>query len=270
MKRLLLLWLCLSVRGYTQAVPFELNNGFLIVSKCTIGGLRNLAAVVDTGVTETTLDLRIAKRLALTMRPEAASVGTRNGTVQAVSIPAIEFGPLRSDGLSGIATDLSPLTYRMGIRPDVLIGMDLLKLRKFVIDYKSKTITFGEIPSLKYTSRLLLEERLALLEVVLDGKRLRLQIDTGFNAVLVYGGKLHSSPLQEFDSHTTTFGIPLRAQPAYVQELQIGGWKIKRVSAYVTDEAPTGNPGFDGLFGPAAVGIRRIAFDFETQTVTWE
>lgn len=270
MKRLLLLWLCLSVRGYTQAVPFELHNGFLIVSKCTIGGLRNLSAVVDTGVTETTLDLRIAKRLSLSMRPEAASLGTRNGTVQAVSIPAIEFGPLRWEGLSGIAADLSPLTYQMGIRPDVLIGMDLLKLSKFVIDYKAKTITFGESPSLKYTSRLLPEQRLALLEVVLDGKRLRLQIDTGFNAVLVYGGKLRSSPIQEFDSHSTTFGIPLRAQTAYVRELQIGDWKIKRVTAYVTDEAPAGNPGFDGLFGPAAVGIRRLAFDFETQTITWE
>ena len=270
MKPLLLLWLCLSVRAYAQAVPFELRDGFLIVSKCTIAGLRNLVAVVDTGVTETTLDLRIAKQLSLSMRPEAASIGTRNGVVEAVSIPEIQFGPLRADRLSGIAVDLSPLTYQMGIRPDVLIGTDLLKLKKFLIDYKAKTITFGEIPSFKYTSKLLAEGRLALLNVVLDGHKLRFQIDTGFNAVLVYGGKLPASRLEEFDSHSTAFGIALRAQPAFVRELQIGDRKIKRVTAYVTDEAPSGEAGFDGLLGPKALGIQRLAMDLEAHTLSWE
>jgi predicted aspartyl protease len=264
------LWLCLSLRACAQTVPFELHDGFLIVSKCSVGGLQKLIAVVDTGVTETTLDLRVAKRLALTMRPDAATLGTRNGVVQAVSIPAIEFGPLRSDSLSGIAADLSPLTYQMGIHPDVLIGMDLLRLRRLVVDYKSKTITFGEIPRLKYSATLVSETRLTLLDVFADGKILRFQLDTGFNVILVYGGKLRTSPLQELDSHTSALGLRLRAQPAYVRELQLGDRRIKRVTVYVTDEAPAGDPGFDGLLGPTALGIQRLAFDFEAHTVAWE
>src|SRR5215472_2650490 len=270
MKRSWFLWLCLSVRALTQTVPFELHDGFLIVSKCSVGDLKNLTAVIDTGATETTLDLRIAKRLSLAMRAEDATVGIGNAVVQAVSIPSLEFGPLRSEGLAGIAADLTPLTYQMGIRPDVLIGMDLLRLGRFVIDYWVKTITFGAIPLLKYSVKLVPGDHLATFDAAVDGENLRFQIDTGFNAILVYKGKLRASPLQEFDSHSAAFGLRLRAQPAYVRELQIGNWKAKRLTAYVTDEAPSGNPGFDGLLGPSALGVHRLAFDFETHTVTWE
>ena len=270
MKWLPLLWFGLSLHVCAQTVPFELHDGFLITSRCAIGDLRNLIAVVDTGVTETTLDLRIAKRLSLPMRTENATVGTRNAAIQAISIPRIDFGPVHSENLSGIAADLSSLTHQMGIRPDVLIGMDVLMLSNFILDYKAKTITFGSAPPLKHSAKLISVMRLALLDATIDGKRLRFQVDTGFNSILVYGGKLGASPLQEPGAHASTSGIPLRAQRAYVRELQIGDWKFNRVDVYVTDEGPAGNPGFDGLLGPTAVGIRRLAFNFEMHTVAWE
>ena len=270
MKRLLFVWLSLSVCTGAQTVPFELHHGFLIVSRCSVGDLRNLTAVVDTGVTETTLDLRIAKRLALAMRREDAIVGTRSAAVQAVSIPKIQFGPLHAEKLAGIAADLSSLTYEMGIRPDLLVGMDLLQLSKFVIDYKAKTMVFGELPLLKYSAPILAESRLLLLDAVVDGKSLRFQIDTGFNAILVYGGRLRSPPLEGLDSRNSAFGIPLKARPSYIRELKIGTWRAKGITAYVTDEAPSGDPGFDGLLGPAALGVRRLAFDFENHTVAWQ
>jgi len=270
MKRVLFLFLCFSVRTCAQTVPFDLRDGFLIVSRCTVGTLKNLVAVVDTGVTETTLDLRIAKKLALSMRPEAATVGTRNAAIQEVSIPNIEFGPLRSEGLAGIAADLSPLTYQMGIRPDVLIGMDLLGQEKFVIDYKTKTITFGESPSLKYSATLIPTFHLALFDLTADGRPLRLQLDTGFNAILVYGGKLRASPSQELDSHTAAFGLRLSAQTAQIRMLQVGNWTAKRLTAFVTDESPSGDAGFDGLLGPKALGIQRLAIDMESHTLSWE
>jgi predicted aspartyl protease len=270
MKRSPFLWLLLSVGVCAQTVPFELHQGFLIVSRCSIGDLRNLTAIVDTGVTETTLDLRIAKRLSLTTRRDDAIVGTRKLAVQAVSIPKIEFGPLRLESLSGIAADLSPLTYQMGIRPDVLIGMDLLGLKKFVIDYKAKTIAFGESPSLKYSAPLVPKLHFALLDLTADGKTLRLQLDTGFNAILVYGGRLRASQLQQPDSHTAGFGLPLNAQPVSIRTLQIGNWRTKGFPAYVTDESPPGESGFDGLLGPAALGVRRLTIDLEARTLGWE
>jgi len=270
MKRVLFLLLCLPLRASAQTVPFDLRDGFLIVSRCSVGTLPNLVAVVDTGVTETTLDLRIAKRLALSMRPDAATVGTRSAVIQEVSIPNIEFGPLHSESLTGIAADLSPLTYQMGIRPDVLIGMDLLELKRFVIDYRTRTITFGESPSFKYSTTLVLKPHLALLDLTADGKTLRLQLDTGFNAILVYGGKLRGSPSQELDSHAAGFGLRVQAQPAYIRQAQIGNWRSKSLTAYVTDESPSTEAGFDGLLGPKALGIRRLAIDLESQTLSWE
>lgn len=270
MNPVIFLLLCLCIPALSQTVPFELRDGFLIVSRCNVGALRNLVAVVDTGVTETTLDLRVAKRLALSMRPEAATVGTRGAVIQEVSIPNIEFGPLRAESLAGIAADLTPLTYQMGIRPDVLIGMDLLGQRKFVIDYKTKTIAFGETPSLKYSATLIAKFHLALLDLTADGRTLRLQLDTGFNAILVYGGKLRPSSSQELDSHTATLGLRLSAQAVQVRMLQIGNWTTKRAIAFVTDESPSGENGFDGLLGPKALGVQRLAIDMESHTLSWE
>ena len=270
MKRFLLLLFSLALPSCCETVAFEVHEGFLITATCTIGAFKNLVAVVDTGVTETTLDLRIAKRLSLTMRPGVASEGTRNAVVQAISIPNVAFGPIRSESLPGIAADLAPLTYQMGIRPDVLIGMDLLRRSAFLIDYKARIITFGASPTLKYSAQLIPEARLALLDVVADGKKLRLQIDTGFNTILVYAGKLRTSLSQELDSHSATFALPLRAQQAEVRELQIGNLRLKRVAAFVTDEAPAGDSGFDGLLGPRSLGIKRLSFDFDHHIVMWE
>ena len=149
------------------------------------------------------------------MRREGATVGTRSAAVQAVFMPKIEFGPLRVEKLSGIARPLS-FDDEMGIRPDILVGVDLLRLSKFVIDYKAKTMIFGEVPLLKYSAAILAEARLLLLDAVVDGKSLRLQIDTGFNAILVYGGRLRSSPLEELDSRNSAFGIPLKARPSHI------------------------------------------------------
>ena len=99
---------------------------------------------------------------------------------------------------------------------------------------------------------------------------LRFQVDTGFNAVLIYGGKVRASAVLQSDSHEAALGLVLRAQLAEIREFQIGGWKTKGFPAYVTDEIPGGEPGFDGLLGPKALGVRRLAFDFERHILAWE
>ena len=120
------------------------------------------------------------------------------------------------------------------------------------------------------SAAILAEARLLLLDAVVDGKSLRLQIDTGYNAILVYGGRLRSSPSEGLDSRNSAFGIPLKARASYIRELKIGTWRAKGITAYVTDEAPSGDPGFDGLLGPAALGVRLLAFDFENHIVAWQ
>src|SRR5215472_17814717 len=46
-------------------IPFELQNGYLIVVRGSIGKLKNLSFVVDTGSSRTIVDERIARKLHL-------------------------------------------------------------------------------------------------------------------------------------------------------------------------------------------------------------
>src|SRR5438270_226534 len=159
MKWTSLLWLAVSIQVFAQTVEFKLHDGYLIVAKCSIGGLQDLTAIVDTGVTETAIDMRVVKRLGLSTASDTATVGIHNRQVRAVSIPEVVFGPLKAESLAGIAIDLSYLRHQLGVRADVLIGMDLLRQQSFLIDYKAKHITFGPVPHLSHSAPLISVDR---------------------------------------------------------------------------------------------------------------
>jgi predicted aspartyl protease len=270
MKLIFLLFLMSSSSSFGETVGFQLHDGYLIVAKCSVGDLRDLVALVDTGVSETTLDLRVAKRLGLATRPDSATFGTHDAAVQAISIPRIDFGPVHVETLAAITIDLSALTHRLGIRPDVLIGMDLLRQARFVIDYKARTITFDDLPKLGHSAPLIPGMRFALVAAQAESKSLRLQVDTGFNAILVYGDRLHLVARGDMGAHSGTFGRDLSARPGSASQLKIGDWQGRQITVYETDDEPRGNVEFDGLLGPAAIGIHRLAFDFERGMMSWD
>ena len=265
-----LLLLLLSPSGFGESVAFTLHDGYLIVAKCSVGDLRDLVALVDTGVSETTLDLRLVKRLGLPTRADTATFGTHDGGVQAISIPQIAFGPVHAEKLAGIALDLSPLTHRLGIRPDVLIGIDLLRRRGLVIDYKARTIIFDNPPKLAHSAPLVPGTSFAMVEAQVEGKSLRLQMDTGFNAILVYGNRLPLLVQAGMYAHSGTFERDLNARMGSVSHLTIGDWKGKLVTVYETDDEPRGEVEFDGLFGPISISIHRLTLDFEDGMMSWD
>src|SRR5579859_2534418 len=257
-----ILFVCvLSISAIGQSVPFKLQSGYLIVAKCSIGYLHDLTAVVDTGVTETAVDLNVIKKLDLPTRPDAATFGTRDTKIHSVSIPEIDFGPVHVENLGGIAVNLSALTHELGVRADVLIGMDLLVRTNFIIDFKAKQLSFGELPSMAHSVPLLPGSRFALISANADGKLLRFQIDTGFNTILVYGNRLHLLPSEALDAHSGAFGRNIASRQGTVGELQIGDWKGRQITVFVTDDEPR-DANFDGLLGPAAISARSIGFDF--------
>jgi predicted aspartyl protease len=270
MKWTFLLWLAGAIQAFAQTVEFKLHDGYLIVAKCSIGGLRDVIAVVDTGVTETAIDIRLAKRLDLSSTSDRATVGVHDLQVHAVRIPQIVFGPLRSESLAGIAIDLTSLNHQFGVRADVLIGMDLLRQQSFLIDYKARQIKFGPVPHLSHSAPLISTNRLLLVEALIGQKILRLQVDSGFNAILIYGGRVQSFNDRQMNSHSESFGLPSYAQPTSLPRLQIGNWKGTQIAAAVTDDEPGGDVGFEGLLGPTAIGARKFAIDFDQRVITWE
>ncbi len=274
MKRLIFfLFILLAVIrcfGAGSELPFKLYRDYLIVVKCSVGPLADLTAIIDTGVSETVLDLALLKRLSLDTQADTATFLNHESEVRAVSIPLLQLGPVRVEHLSGIATDLSLSTSQMGIRPDLLIGMDVLHRQSLVIDYRARKLTFGESTPLKRSATLIAGGRFAILEATSMGKKMRLQVDTGINGLLLYS-KTFAPQAQ---GSTTDPGVVSAAGAAKVRtvdsvEIKVGDWRTFRGTVFVLPgESPAAD--FDGLLGPRWLEARRVALDFEKMVLWWE
>ena len=252
-----------------QSVPFQLHSGYLIVAKCSAANISDLTAIIDTGVTETVIDLGLARRLNLTMRPDSAIFVNGEGFAQAVSIPSVHLGPLQADPLDGIAVDLSGLRTNLGVHPDLLIGMDLLRRSNFTIDYQSRLLTFGPVPHLAHVARLAENARLALIESTVLGRTTHLQLDTGINGLTLYtdwSGLAES--FRDIGAHLVGVSRTTNVRSAEV-DLQLGNWRESHVTASLVDNGSAVSE-FDGLLGARAFAKHRLAFDFEKMVVAWE
>src|SRR5262249_26757048 len=168
-----------------------------------VGDLTDLTAIIDTGASETVLDIALARKLRLALEPDSATFISHQAKVWAVTIPALELGPIRADHLPGIAADLSSLTAELGFRPQVVIGMDVLHRSSFMIDYQSHRLVFlletqfqvpqGAVPQLAHSAPLISDNslsgagrRFAVIEASIAGQTVRLQVDSGFEGLLLY------------------------------------------------------------------------------------
>jgi len=267
-----------------DAVPFHLVRGRMIVVKCSIGGLRDLTAIVDTGASETVLDMDVVQRLSLATEPDSATFITQRAKVWAVDIPGMQLGSIRVDRLQGIATDLSTLTAELGIRPQVLIGMDVLRQSSFLIDYRRHQLIFGPPARLAHSAPLLSFDsggsglRFLVIESTILGRRLRLQVDSGFEGVLLYrdqlptayGDLLSATVTAGGQSNVANLGQTLLARNVNAPDVQIGDWHATHPQLTVVEGGSPEAAEFDGLIGPAFLSRQRVAFDFENGMISWE
>src|SRR6202012_2174235 len=97
-------------RGYgngRDTVHFDLYRDYFIVARGTAGPLKGLNFLLDTGASPTVLDRRVAEKLQIDQAP--ASMAVLGGSVQATqaTVPSLELGPVRRDGLGVVVEDLS-------------------------------------------------------------------------------------------------------------------------------------------------------------------
>jgi|SRR5690242_7407115 len=268
MKYRIFLALTLSLSASSQTVDFKLHNNYLILTKCSIADRRDLVALIDTGATETAIDSKLAKRLHLTLTADTATFGTSQASVSSVSIPELTLGPVHVITLAGITVDAFAIERQLGVHADVIIGMDVLERSNLLIDYKTKTITFGAPPRLAHTSLLLREKHLVLVPVEIGNRKLVLQLDTGLNGILIYGSRFQTTQ-RSLNSTSNTVIDGASVQTASVP-LRIGDWEQRQGTIAVSDDQPNGAPPFDGLLGPVAIGAHRLALDWSTGMMTWE
>ncbi len=262
-----------AVKG---TIRFELYQGYLIVAHGSVGPYKNLNFLVDTGATSTVVDPRIAQKLHLQVTP--ASVVVLDGKVNGweAVIPDVEIGPVHKTGLRGIVEDLSFLEKALPVRIDAIIGLDVLAQSPFLIDYPSHTIHFGPPSRLQVSLPLQSDGNLATVEVQINHAPVRLLLDTGASALVLFESALAQTSLSmpvsavKVDAVKRSDSIgDFDRRPISLRSLSLGGTDFGHESGYVTHNRRQPGLDFDGLINPVNLGITRLAIDVQQGTLTF-
>ena len=156
---------------------------------------------------------------------------------------------------------------------DAIIGLDLLRLSNFTIDYDARKIIFHSFtPGAPTTPGNPLSNGL-FLEIRVQDQPIRLIVDTGFPGILLFEERLRTSvsalAVAEHAS-SVTMGERLHATQTTLRGVVIG--RTRRDVPVLLAKAPASNmlPGIVGIIGIAALNAHRVNLNFANRTLTWE
>ncbi len=250
-------------------IPFAMNDNLVIV-KVSVGPLKDINMILDTGTSPSAISRELASRLKL--RGNTEVLVTLNGTVQAQSVvvPGIQVGPLHAESVRVVVQDLDFMEKSLGISLGGIVGLDILEAGCFTIDYKRRKIVFGPIDSSENTVPFARKAPFLTVKVKIEGQELRLLVDSGIGGVLVFRNRLKAREAQvHFDtsiasiSGKTHFGW-LRA------EVSLGRNRLGVRNIAIADQDPGYGSDLDGLFGFGQMGFHKVSFDFENGMLGWE
>lgn len=253
----------------SEQVPFRLFRDYLIVVQGTLGDLAGRSLLIDTGSDPTVVDRSVAKRLRLNEKPSRLSQLNRDSRAASSILPSLVLGPIRANSLPVLVADLSFVQRELGVRIDAIVGLDVLRSRNFAIDYESKQIIFGELPISTDSVRFETAPPLVTVKMQLEGKPLRLLVDTGASGLTLFAEDDHPRglPLMRVEGAENISGSFVRSE-IYVS-LHLGHFERRRQSAFLVQANTTGRRNFDGLLSLPAIGIKEVAFDFERGVLSW-
>jgi predicted aspartyl protease len=253
-------------------LPFRFSEGYLIMVEGQIGTQTNLKFILDTGATISIVDSRIADEQKLPCHPAESLSFDRKLAWQATTVPEVEFGQIKAKNIQMLVGHLGKYS-EFAKKADAIIGMDLLKLSNFSIDYDSKKIIFHShqreyIPA----SGEPLSECL-ILELQVQGHPVRLIVDTGLPGLLLYEERLlkRVPTLRIAGSPTgVSIGGRLQAKQAVLPDVVFGARNGEVSVLLVKAPPPDTLPGIDGIVGLAPLKARRVYFDFVGKRLSWE
>ena len=257
------------VRG---EIPFRLFDGFLIVMDGRIGERGKLKFVLDTGVTYSVIDRKLADRIPVPRRL-SGEILSFDKTIKPewIEVPEIEFGPIRMTNFSMMVGDLRYFqSYATHV--DAVIGLDLLRLSSFSIDYHTRKVTFGplntdsgvpiEVNSICVTVPLMLGDR-----------KVRLIVDTGAQSLILYEDSV-ATYLPQLGMERETSGISVAgwafSKRGFIRDATLGSTKLNGTVFLVKRPQHAAFANIDGYLGTAALRAQHIHFNFETNALSWK
>jgi predicted aspartyl protease len=262
----------ITTTARSNELPFRLSSGFLIEVEGRIGAQTNLKFLLDTGTTMSVVDRRIADKIKLQRRPAESLSYNKKVVWEVTTIPEVQFGQVKAQNVRMIVGRLAEYS-EFAKKADAIIGMDLLNLSNFSIDYDAKKIIFHSRQR-EYTpaSGEPLSE-CVILELRVQGHSVRLIVDTGFPGLLLYEERLLKRvPTLRTSGNSTRviIGRWLQAKQVVLPDVVVGA-RNGEVSGFLVKAPPPDTiPEIDGILGLATLKARRVDFDFVAKRLTWE
>jgi aspartyl protease len=253
-------------------VPFTVEDGYLIVVEARIGGQRGLRLALDTGATHSVLRSDVMKGHEFAHRQVRIVNLDHVVTQELLEVPDFQLGPIRIPLLPIMTNDLG---YLRETAPglDGLIGLDVLRLRSFSIDFGRRKITFGSPRVLRSSAAMEMEQSYLAVEVRMLERPVRLLVDTGVRTILLYrdrmGERLPSVKIeQQIRGASLSGGATLEV--VMLPRVLLNGNELER-RAVLLRKSPAGFlPEVDGYLSLTALRARRFSFDFERNLFSWE
>jgi predicted aspartyl protease len=252
--------------------PFKLFGGYLIVMEGRIGDHSKLKFVLDTGVTHSVIDNKLVDRIPAPRR-RLGKVLSFDKTINAdwIEVPEIEFGPIRVTNFSMMIGDLRYF-QSFATRVDSVIGLDLLRLSSFSIDYDAHRVKFGPLNTDSGVP-MDVDGVCITVELMLGDSKARLMVDTGAQALVLYEDRV-AGRLQQLRMEPETAGISLGgwvlSKRGFISNVRLGRTRLDGTVFLVKAPPSSVLPGIDGYLGTATLKARRIDFDFKTKTLAWK
>jgi predicted aspartyl protease len=243
-------------------VPFQLYNGYLIVVEGRIGELTGLKFILDTGVTTSVLDSKIAAKLKLSGRPNHVVNFGKTVPVESSTIPEVQFGPVQARNVEMFIASLNKLSdFARGV--DALIGMNLLQLNNLTFDYDTRRVLFSPIDRNIQGTQMRPEPTCFTVRVQVQGHPIDLLLDTGLEGVLLYEDRIraHIPGLRmERGAKKVTIGRRMNAKLVTLPEMRLGPTVMD--GRVLLIKGPPGNmlDGMDGYIGIAPFHPTQIVF----------
>ena len=256
--------------GHTDHIPTKIYRNFLVVAEGQIGGAPEcLNFVLDTGTSPSVINLKLLAQLGLrATHSSTLALGTRAFAL-ASTIPELELGPIRATSLPVMVKDLSRLESDFGISIAGIIGMDVLSKSNFRLDYDTGEIEFGDISHEGVPVQFDERAGIAVANVTIAGRPVRMLVDTGSEFVVLLGGNFGDAPWltlrNSAQSGASVADQKVRLQKFSAPDISLGGKHFSKGTAYFVPGSA--DPVFDGLLGIRALGFRSLSYDRACGTI---
>jgi hypothetical protein len=264
-----------SANGKVQEpneLTMQLSDGYLAVVEGSIGDLRGLKFLLDTGATNSAISPKIAERLGLARRPGKLVSFDKTVAVNWTDVAELAYGPEQVYEVRVMVIDLKYL-LASGVCVDAVIGWDLLRRRSFTLDFARKRVVFGlSEPRGSRSVPMRTDTLFPEVQVDLDGRSLWMIADTGMRGTLFYEGLIGEIDGSYVGSETRgwTASGALDSRTVFAPRLRLGGQDLERQVSLVRPSDSQLLRGVAGFLGIGVLEAKEVTFDFERNELSWK